>query len=186
MTKSNVSRASRTKVGGKALLEPCARCGIAPDPRGRPFPITFELPDVYSEIPEELLAAWGEDPFLAIKTIGFFVRVILPVKLTDGYSVDFGTWLEVHSEDFRTTWQTWNMPEYADLSIEGYVANAIEPWKKLPHTLVRATVRDIDQVPYLTSCNDERMSKILGDTWPHDEVLTPYAHLLKADPPAER
>ena len=36
MTKSNISRASRAKIGGKASLEPCACCGIAPDPQGTP------------------------------------------------------------------------------------------------------------------------------------------------------
>ncbi|MGA2512848.1 MAG: DUF2199 domain-containing protein [Candidatus Limnocylindrales bacterium] len=185
MTKSNISRARRVKLGGKATLEPCACCGIAPGPGGRPLTVTFEQPDVIFDIREELLDTWGEDPFLAIKDVGFFLRVILPVKLTDGFSVDFGTWLEVHSNDFRTAWQTWNAPEYADLDIEGYVANAIEPWKKLPHALVRATVRDVDQVPYLVSCDDELVTRILGETWPHADVLAPYAHLLKAGPEIE-
>ncbi len=182
MTKSNVSRARRAKVGGKATLEPCACCGIARDPRGRPLSVTFEQPDVIFDIEEELLETWGEDPFLAIKNVGFFVRVILPVKLTDGFSVDFGTWLEVHSEDFRTAWQTWNFPEYSGLTLDGYVANAIEPWKKLPHELVRAVVRDVAQVPYLDSCDNELVTRIMRETWPHADVLKPYADLLKAEP----
>ena len=185
MTKSNISRASRAKTGGKASVEPCACCGIAPDPQGRPFSITFGLPDVYFEIEEELLDTWGEDPFLAIKNVGFFLRVILPVQLTDGFAVHFGTWLEIHADDFREAWKTWNFPEYADLAVQGYVANEIQPWGRLPHELVRATVRDVIQVPYLTSCENPLITRILGETLPHAEVLAPYAHLLKTDPKLE-
>ena len=182
MTKSNVSRASRTKIGGRAAGEPCACCGIAPDPSGRPFSITFGMPDVIFEIREELLDTWGDDPFLAIKDVGFFLRVLLPVKLTDGFAVNFGTWLEIHSEDFRRAWQTWNFPEYADLSFEGYVANRIKPWKQFPVKLVRAEVRDVDQVPFLTSAEEPIIAKVLGDTWPHAKVLKPYARMLRTVP----
>ena len=108
MSKSKVSRASGGKVGGKASTEPCACCGIAPDPRGRPFSIVFEEPDVIKQIEPELLDTWGGDPFLAIRGVGFFLRVILPVQLTDGFSVAFGTWLEIADEDFRHAWQIWN------------------------------------------------------------------------------
>lgn len=185
MTKSNISRASRTKTGGKPSAEPCALCGIAPDPQGRPFSVTFELPDVYFEIEEELLDSWGDDPFLAIKNVGFFLRVLLPVRLTDGYSVTFGTWLEIDADDFRKAWQAWNFPEYKDLVVEGYVANEIEPWRQIPHELVRAVVRDTAQVPYLASSANPLTTKIIEETWPHDDVLLPYAELLKTDPKLE-
>jgi hypothetical protein len=185
MTKANVSRSSRAKTGGKAASEPCSCCGIAPDPQGRPFSITYDLPDVTFEIEPPLLDTWGEDPFFAIKNVGFFVRVLLPVQLTDGFSAAIGTWLEIDADDFRKAWQSWNFPEYADLVIEGYVANAVAPWGQFPHALVRAVVRDVDQVPYLASSDDPKISKILGETWPHPEVLTPYADLLRAEPPAE-
>jgi len=183
MTKSNVSRASRVKIGGRAAVEPCACCGIAPDPQGRPFSITFGLPDVIFEIPDVLLETWGDDPFLAIKDIGFFVRVILPVKLTDGFAVNFGTWLEINAEDFRKAWQMWNFPEYADLEFQGYVANEIEPWKPFPHALVKATVREMEQVPYLTGAENAAFVKLLGETWPHADVLKHYTELLKLEPP---
>jgi len=93
-----------------------------------------------------------------IKNVDFFVRVILPVELTDGFSVAFGTWLEVRDEDFREAWKTWNAPEYADLAMEGYVANEIEPWNPFPHAMVRAAVRDVEQVPYITSSDGPRSS----------------------------
>ncbi len=184
MSRPNVSRASKVKSGGKASATPCACCGVAPDPSGRPLSITFEQPDVIFDIEPELLDTWGGDPFLAIKDVGFFVRVLLPVKLTDGFAVNFGTWLETDPESFRQAWRTWNFPEYADLEIEGYVANRIEPWGTLPHELVKATVREMEDVPFLTSCDDETVTRILTETWPHAEVFKPYLELLTAEPPA--
>ena len=108
-----------------------------------------------------------------------------PVQLTDGFSVAFGTWLEIADEDFRHAWQIWNAPEYADLAIEGYVANEIEPWNPFPHAMVRAVVRDVEQVPYLATSDDPLFARILGETLPHADVLTHYAKLLKSDPPLE-
>jgi hypothetical protein len=180
---SNVSRSGRVKGGGKASVEPCACCGIAPDPRGRPFSITFEQPDVIDQIHPNLLDTWGGDPFLAIKTVGFFIRVILPIKLNDGFAVDFGTWLEIDNEDFRTAWQAWNFPEYKDLAIEGYLANAVAPFDKFPHAVVKVTVREPEQVPYVTSSDNEFFTRLLTDTWPHASVLAPYGDLLKSEPP---
>jgi Uncharacterized protein conserved in bacteria (DUF2199) len=185
LTKSNVSRASGGKVGGKASTEPCACCGIAPDPRGRPFSIVFEQPDVVSQIEPELLDTWGTDPFIAIKNVGFFVRVILPVQLTDGFSVEFGTWLEVRDDDFREAWKVWNSPEYSGLVIEGYMANEIEPWSPFPHAMIRAAVRDVDQVPYLVASDAPLFARILGEVEPHADVLAPYASLLKSDAPLQ-
>jgi hypothetical protein len=144
--------------------------------------ITFAQPDVIHDIHEALLETWGGDPFLAIKNVGFFIRVVLPVKLSDGSIVDFGTWLEVHSEDFRTAWRTWNAPEYADLSVEGYVANEIAPWGRLPHELVTASVVDVDEIPHLVSTANPIVTRILEETWPAEEVLAPYADLLSEEP----
>lgn len=185
MTKSNVSRTSRAKTGGKTPLQPCTCCGIAPDPQGRPLSVTFEQPDVIFDIVPELLDTWGGDPFLAIKNVGFFIRVILPVRLTDGYAVDFGTWLEVDNEDFRAAWQSWNFPEYKDLVLEGYLANKIAPWGATPHEMVKAIVRDMDQVPIVDSCHDPDIAGMMTNIWPHAEVLKPYAELLRAESPFE-
>jgi hypothetical protein len=151
----------------------------------RRIAITFAQPDVIHDIPEPLLETWGGDPFLAIKDVGFFFRVVLPVKLTDGSTVDFGTWLEVHIEDFRTAWRTWNFAEYADLSVEGYVANAIPPWGELPHALVRAAVVDVEEIPHLVSTANPIVTRILEETWPAEEVLAPYADLLSEEPAAD-
>jgi len=45
------------------------------------------------------------------------------------------------------------------------VANKIEPWKPFPHALVKATVREIEQVPYLTATENEAFARVLGETW---------------------
>ena len=119
--------------------------------------------------------------------LGFFVRVLLPVALTDGFAVEFGTWLEVDAEDFRLAWQTWNFPEYTDLVLEGYIGNQIAPWNRFRHSLVKAVVRDQARVPVITSGANEEIDEILGKTWPHAEVLASYRDLLRADvpPPAQ-
>jgi hypothetical protein len=109
--------------------------------------------------------------------------VILPVQLSDGYSVAFGTWLEVDSDDFREAWKVWNAPEYTSLTMEGYVANEIAPWNQFPHALIRAVVQDAEQVPFLESSDDPLFTRILGETLPHAEVLPYYAALLKTDKP---
>src|SRR5512141_72699 len=115
-----------------------------------PIAITFDRPDVMSEIPEPLLETWGGDPFLAIKNVGFFLRVVLRVKLEDGGEVHFGTWLEVKDEEWRTAWQTWNFPEYADLVVNGFMGNVIEPWGQFPLLFVEARVRDVEEAPVIS------------------------------------
>ena len=186
MTRSNVSRTGSPKIGGKAASTPCSCCGIAPDPRGRPLTVTFSLPDVYYDVHPVLLDTWGEDPFLAIKDVGFFLRVILPVKLTDGFAVNFGTWAQVDPEPFRDAWQTWNAPEYKDLDFKFGLGNKIEPWETSLRTHMRAVVKDIDQVPFVVDSPTELGTRILTEVWPHAEVLAPYADLLKETPPEER
>jgi hypothetical protein len=185
MTKSNVSRASGAKIGGKAAGKPCTCCGIAPLPHGKPFTITFSLPDVVLDIPEVLLDTWGDDPFLAVKDAGFYLRTILPVKLSDRYAINFGTWLQVDPEVFREAWNVWNFPEYKDFAFDGLLANRIEPWRPKLRTHVKARVLDFDQVPYVVDSPDPLGARIIKDTWPHADVLPAYADLLKEAPPAE-
>jgi hypothetical protein len=179
---SKVTRTRKPKAGGLPSVEPCACCGIAPGVGGKPLAVTFEEPDVIHDIHPELLQVWGGDPFAVIKDVGFFVRVVLPIKLSDGFAVDFGTWLEVSSEDFRKAWQTWNFPEYKDLVIEGYLANVIAPWPEFPHALVKASVRDLDEVPVVTSSSHGDVMAIMNIEWPHARILTPYADMLRAEP----
>jgi hypothetical protein len=170
MSKSSVPRAA----GGKRAA------GRERQPRH--IAVTFEEPDVIYQIHKELLDTWREGPFLAIKDVGFFLRVAMPVKLTDGSVVDFGTWLQINPEDFREAWRTWNSPEYAALEFQGYVGNDIAPWGRMPHVLVKAAVRDVEEIPCLVSCEDPLITRILGAEWPAEEVLGPYAKVLRRKP----
>ena len=43
----------------------------------------------------------------------------------------------------------------------------------------------MDQVPYVFESPDPLGARIVTEIWPHDEVLTHYAELLKSDPPTE-
>ena len=180
---TKVTRSRKSKSGGQPALAPCACCGFAPGADGKPLSITFEQPDVYYDIPDELLDVWGQDPFIAIKTIGFFVRVIVPVRMDGGFAVNYGTWLEVDADDFRTAWQTWNMPEYKDLELEGYLANVLEPWGQFPHAAVKTTVRDVNEVPIVTSATDPEVQKFLETEWRHNWALPAYADTLKPETP---
>jgi len=181
---AKVTRSTRSKSGGRPAVKPCECCGFAPGVGGKPLSITFEQPDVYYDIMPELLDTWGQDPFLAIKTIGFFLRVIVPIKLDGGFSVNFGTWLEISDDDFRTAWRTWNAPEYQDLEVEGYLANAIAPWPPFPHALAKATVRSVEEVPFVTSASHPEVQMLLDMEWPHRRILDPYGDVLKIDPTA--
>jgi hypothetical protein len=174
MTESSLPR-SEEHPGSR---EAGSRAG---DDAGRAISITFSQPDIVDDIHPDLLETWGDDPFLAIKDVGFFLRVVLQVRLDDGSRVDFGTWLEIDADDFRTAWRTWNFPEYADLAVEGYPANAIAPWGEFPHVLVKATVRDTDEVPILTSCADMEVMRVIDGIWPQDHVLASYADLLRGE-----
>jgi len=109
---------------------------------------------------------------MAVRDVGAFVRVLLPIRLTGGYTITVGCWLAVHPDDLRRAWDVWWKPQYADLRIDGYVANAIPPWDQA--TLAKAAsavVKDAEQVPYLVSSPDELLSRILEQQWPHEEIL---------------
>lgn len=183
---TRVTREKKTKAGGQPAVQPCSCCGIAPGPGGAPLSVTFEKPDVFFDIHPALLDTWGDDPFLALKNVGFFVRVVLPIKLADGFAVDFGTWLEVDADDFRNAWRAWNFPEYKDLALQGYLANVIAPWPAFPHALVTATVRSVDEVPVVTWADHPDVMTMLQMTWPHARILTPYAEILREPlPPSD-
>jgi hypothetical protein len=139
---------------------------------------------VYGDSPE-LLDTWGDDPFLVIKDTGFYLRVLLPAKLIDGFAIDFGTWLKVDPEVFSEAWKSWNFTEYKDFAFDGLLANRIEPWQSTLRTHVKARVLDFDKVPYVVESEDPLGTRIITETWPHPEVLACYAELLKSDPPID-
>ena len=152
----------------------CPTCGRPLDEHNRQ--VRFKRPDAVFAIPGDDLAGrvWGDDPLLAVKDVGFFVRTLLPVKLTGGYTVTFGIWLTVESDVLYQAYQVWHASEYADLEISGEVANALPNWgEAVVGGRVSTEVRDPDQIPYVCGSDDPLILRILTDEWPHDEVL-PY------------
>jgi hypothetical protein len=101
---------------------------------------------------------------------GAFIRALLPVTLTGGYSVTYGVWLGIHPDDLRRTYDVWWEPAYQDLRLEGRLANAIPPFGLLASPVV-ATVRDVEETPYCTESNDAELSRVLTQEWEHTMVL---------------
>jgi hypothetical protein len=71
-------------------------------------------------------------------------------------------------EAFAVWWG--DNPAYLDLRLDGLLANQIEPWGLLGAPVV-ATVLNADDTPYCTSSADPLLSRVLTETWPHDEAL---------------
>jgi Uncharacterized protein conserved in bacteria len=156
------------------LTKVCPTCGRPLDEHDRH--IRFKLPEPVLSVPEGERAAntWGNDVLMAVKEIGWFVRILIPVKLSGGYSVSYSAWLSVRSEDLRRAWEVWTDDNaYADLRLEGYLANMLPAWED--ETLAKpleAAVLNNEHTPYAIDSTDEFMRRVLQDEWPHDLILT--------------
>lgn len=112
----------------------------------------------------------GTSVMMQVPGIGAFVRCLLPVKLSGGFTLTFGVWLAVHPDDLRRAFQIWFEPAYAELTLNGWLANRLPLWDCLDSP-ARASVEDPDQTPYLTSSPDQLLARVLREEWPHGEVL---------------
>ena len=65
---------------------------------------------------------------MQVPNVGAFVRALLPVSLTDGHRVTFGVWLAIDPAELASVFNAWWQPEYQDLRLSGWLANAIQPW----------------------------------------------------------
>ncbi|MGV9773343.1 DUF2199 domain-containing protein [Streptosporangium sp. NPDC003464] len=149
----------------------CA-CGSPLDEYDRQ--VRFRLPDPVLDLdPADLEARrWGSDVMMAVEGVGAFVRCLLPVKLSHGFSATFALWLAVHPSDLQTAYEVWTAPEYADLELTGSVTNAVEPWgAELLAAPARAVVKDPEHVPYIVETSHELLGQVITDEWPHREVL---------------
>ncbi|MFC9690110.1 DUF2199 domain-containing protein [Kribbella sp. NPDC056951] len=151
-------------------------CGRAVD--GANPNVRFVLPDPVLELPERegTPGTWmshgtaRESVMMQVPGAGPFVRVLLPIQLDRGHTLTYGVWLAVSPDDLQRTFAVWWEPEYADLRLDGLLANAIHPWGLL-YTPVTATVRDPEETPYLTGSPDPLLARVLTETWVHDEVV---------------
>jgi len=72
-------------------------------PRSTTGTFGFRLPEPVLDVPEAERASrtWGNDVLMQVQGVGAFVRILVPVHLTGGYTVTFGAWLGLHPDDLR-------------------------------------------------------------------------------------
>jgi len=155
----------------------CASCGRSVDAHNQHY--RFTLPDPVLDTPEREHAegTWMSDAdanrsvLLQVPNVGPFVRALLPVKLTGGFALTFGVWLAVHPEDLQRAARVWHQPEYSDLVLDGWLANALPVWGLLACP-VRAVVRVMEHTPYCSESANAKMNSVLTDELPHDLILS--------------
>lgn len=107
---------------------------------------------------------------MTVPTVGTFVRSLLPVRLSGGYTVTFGVWLGIHPDDLERTFSVWWEPEYLDLRLEGRLANALPSWEVFAAPVV-ATVVNPDETPYVVSSTDPTLASVLANEWSPEQIL---------------
>jgi hypothetical protein len=152
--------------------KPCALCGRPTEAHNRH--VRFRLPDPVKATPEQERAPgiWMShgDPetsvMMQVPNVGPFVRALLPVRLTGGFTLTFGVWVAIHPDDLQRAFRVWWEPEYRDLVLEAWLANTLPEWDLLSAPAV-ARVRDVEHTPYITESTDEGLARVLADEWPH-------------------
>lgn len=162
-------------------MEPraCTTCGRPIDEHNRH--VRFLLPDpVLSILPDERAGRiWGSDPLIQVQGIGAFVRVRLPIQLTDGFTLTLGTWMAIDPAEFRSVWERWDTSEYASLQLNGYLANAIPPWgEDVFGGEVTAVVAHATQNPQIQASSHPVLGPVLNNDWPHEMILAAYRSAL--------
>ena len=159
----------------------CPTCGRPTDEHNRH--VRFTLPDPVRAVPTEDLArrTWGSDVMMQVEGIGAFIRILVPIRLTDGYTVTFGAWLGVHPDDLRRAYEVWTTEKYLDLVFDGVLANGLPPWiDETYRQPLLASVLTMDQIPYADGSDDTFVASLLTEEWAHDVVL-PYLPPHKGD-----
>jgi hypothetical protein len=152
----------------------CASCGRHSDHRDRH--IRFQLPTPLFDLPdwEQLPGLWmshetpNESVMLQADGFGAFIRALLPIQLADDHKLTYGVWIGVHPKQLQKAFAVWwgDNPKYLDLHLDGRLANRIDPWDLLGAPVV-ATVLNSEETPYCTSSEDQLLSQVLADVWPH-------------------
>ena len=156
--------------------EICPHCGRPLDAHNRH--LRFALPEPVLDVPvaERAARTWGSDVLMQVQDVGAFVRVLVPVHLTGGFTVTFGAWLGVHPDDLRKAYELWWTEEYSGLKLEGRLANMLPPWESEIYAKpLNVVVRNRDEVPYADSSSDDFLQNVLTREWPHEHVLAAVA-----------
>lgn len=154
----------------------CPQCGRPLDAHDRH--VRFRLPDPVASTAEKDAAAetWMShgDPnssvMMQVPNVGPFVRCLLPVHLTGGFTVTFGVWLAVHPDDLQRAARTWWEPDYSELVLDGYLANAL-PVFDLLGAPAHARVLNEEHTPVVTSSSDPSLSPVLTEQHAHELLL---------------
>lgn len=80
-------------------------------------------------------------------------------------------WIGVHPDDLERAFDTWWTPEYAQLAMEGRLANALPAWEVFGVPLTLA-VTDPEATPYCVGSSDQQLASVLTDQWEHELVLS--------------
>jgi hypothetical protein len=156
----------------------CSTCGRPIDAHDRH--VRFALPDVLVKPPRD----WrrkigGTESLIEVRDVAGFVRVLLPVSLSDDARLTIGTWLRVEPSVLKVIRSVFEREEYIDLAFDGELANGIYPWgPELLGAAAHATVKNKNEIPYLSSSTDALLQRVLTDEWPHEEVFAAFASAL--------
>lgn len=141
-------------------------CGQGTDRYDRHIRFTWPDPALGLPEPQRTATVWlshgtaAESVMMALPDLGSFVRVLLPLHLDDGTSLTYGAWLGVHPAEMTRAFAVWMEPAYADLHLEGFLANDIPPGGVLGAE-ASALVRDEAHTPYLCSSTHPVLDRLL-------------------------
>src|SRR5690349_19912586 len=146
----------------------CSICGRSRDAHNQHF--RFRLPDPVLALAEreQTPGTWmshadaTSSVMMQVPGVGAFVRALLLVRLLGGDTVTFGLWLGVHPDELQRAFGEWWAPTYADLALDGHIANDVQPWGLLAKP-VRALVKDADETPYVSYSDDPLTNKVLTE-----------------------
>src|SRR5437773_7564306 len=93
----------------------------------------MELPEAVRVVPVDerrTRVGAGGTSVMQLDLNRFFVRALLPVRLSDGHEFHFGVWLETPEETAKTLSTNWERPEYSAMRFEAVLANSVPPWQE--------------------------------------------------------
>ena len=152
----------------------CPTCGRPLDDHNRHLRFTWPEPVLTVPEHERQSRTWGNDVLMQVEGIGAFVRVLIPIKLTGGFTLTYGAWLSIHPNGLRHAWEIWQTPAYRDLRPVGILANKLPPWPDETYRKpLEAAVRNLDHVPYAIDSADKFMRKVISEEWPHSVLDSP-------------
>ncbi|QIG39394.1 DUF2199 domain-containing protein [Microbacterium sp. 4R-513] len=160
-------------------IETCVHCGAPIDLHDRDLRFTHPEPVLRAlDISPSDIWMTGKDAaesvLMQVQGLGAFVRALLPVQLTGGYAVTYGVWVAIDAADLPHVIDVWWKPEYAELQLEGTLANVVEPWG-LYGLRVSLRVLDDDHTPYYVASPDTTLAAVISNEWDHATILDTLA-----------